>query len=105
MRLNKSDSESSIGDKFNSHIGPRDETIVPGDLRVLVIWLFLFGVMKGRHLRLNNSDNASEINVMINSPMQPWDEMIFPGDLEGSYNIVSSIWSVEWKTYGSIYDN
>ena len=45
------------------------------------------------------------IGDRINSPMGPGDEMIVPGDLEGSYNIISSIWSVEGKVYGYIYDN
>ena len=41
---------------------------------------------------------------MINSPMGPGDEIIVPGDLECSCNMVSSIWSVERKTYRSMCD-
>ena len=37
--------------------------------------------------------------LLINSPMGPGDEMIFTGDQECSCIIVSSIWSVERKTY------
>ena len=39
-----------MGDKINSPMEPRDEIIVPGDLGVLVIWLVLFGLMKGRYI-------------------------------------------------------
>ena len=42
---------------------------------------------------------------MINSPMGPRDEIIVPGDLECSCNMVSSIQSVERKTYISVGDN
>ena len=41
---------------------------------------------------------------MINSPMGCGDEIIVPGDLECSCNMVSSIWSVERKTYRYMCD-
>ena len=42
--------------------------------------------------------------LLINSIMGPGDEIIVPGDLECSCNMVSSIWSVERKTYRSMCD-
>ena len=42
--------------------------------------------------------------LLISSSMGPVDEMIVPGDLECSCNMVSFIWSVQWKTSRSICD-
>ena len=52
----------------------------------------------------NYSDSECLTDVKIKSPMGPRDEIIFLGDLECSCNMVSSIWSVERKTYRSICD-
>jgi len=37
--------------------------------------------------------------------MGPSDEIIVPGDMEGSFNMVSSSWYVEEKTYKYICDH
>ena len=49
-------------------------------------------------------ESEGSTDVMINSPMGPGDEIIVPGDLECSCNMVSSIWSIERKTYRSMCD-
>ena len=43
--------------------------------------------------------------LLIDGPIGLGDEMIVPGDLEGSCNMVISIWSFEGNTYRSICDN
>ena len=50
-------------------------------------------------MHLNNSDSLINIGDMINSPMETGDEKIVPWDIECSCNMVSSIWSIEGKTY------
>ena len=37
--------------------------------------------------------------------MGPGNEIIVPGDMEGSFNMVSSFWSVEEHTFRFICDN
>jgi len=54
---------------------------------------------------LNYDDSESSTGVEMKSPMGPGHEMIVPGDLEGSYNEVTSMYSVEGKTYRSLWDS
>ena len=56
-------------------------------------------------MRLNYSDSESWTDVEINGPRGSGDEITVPGDVEGSCNIISSIWSVLKKTYISMCDN
>ena len=76
-----------------------------GSWRVSVIWLVLFGMLKGRHSDSDSeNDSESETNIKINSPKGSGDEMLVLGDLEDYCNMVSSILFAERKTSRSICD-
>ena len=63
---------------------------------ILVIWLVLFALLKGRHSENDSkSYSESEINIKINSAMGPVTEKTVSVDFECSCNVVMSIWSDE----------
>ena len=70
---------------------------------ILAIWLVPIGLLKRRHIDPFLMTKVElqwqwKLIVEVNSPMRSGDEMIVPGDVEGSCNMVISIWSVERKT-------
>ena len=56
-------------------------------------------------LKWNYSDSEGKTSAKTNSQMGSCDEMIVPVDLDGSCNMVSSIWTIERNTYRPICDN
>ena len=64
-------------------------------MSVLIIWIVQCGLFKGYHSDSGSeSESESETNIKINSSMGPVAEQIVSVDLEGSCNVVTSIWSV-----------
>ena len=68
----------------------------PWDLILNSNYLFVLG---GKVKDLGEEERMLPIMLLINSPMGPEDAMIVLGDIKCFCNIVSSIWSVERKTY------
>ena len=80
------------------------------EMIVIVIPLVLFFLLKRRHIdpfvtiEVELQWQWKLTDVKINSSIGPGDEMIVPGDLEGTYNTVSSIFTVAGKIYRSTWD-
>ena len=96
MKGRHSDSENETSIKINNPMGPEDEMIVPGNLECFLIWLVLFGLLKGRHLYpfvtftvtvtvkvedLGKEERMLPRMLLINSPIVPEHEVIVQGDL------------------------
>ena len=69
---------------------------------VLIQWLVLFGLLKGIHSDSEcEYDSEREANIKMNK-MGPVADKTVSVDLEGSFNMVMSMWSVECSILSSI---